>query len=456
MTLGLLAAVPAGATPTGHGGPFVSGAPGVGDGYFPLAGNGGYDVRHYDLRLRYTPDAQVLRGRARISATATQNLSSFNLDLRGFDVAAVLLDGRRTRYSRDGQELTVRARPKLREGQRFAVTVVYRGRPDQLVDAHGFPYGWIFTDDGSFVANEPDGASNWYPVNDHPTDKATYRFRVTVPKGYVAVANGILRRQHTARAWTTFVWVASDPTASYLTTASIGRFELTERRLPSGLPEINAVDVDLAGDGGLAVLDDTPAFLDYLSSVYGPYPVESVGAIVDDAEEIGYALETQTRPIYASVPHYTTVVHELAHQWVCNSVSPGRWQDIWLNEGFATYSEWLWDEDQGTATAQEVFDEVYASPAEEDALWNPPPGDPGADNLFETSVYVRGAMTLHVLRTTVGDDAFFTILRVWVDKYGGGTATTPDFIALSERVSGQELDALFDAWLYQEGKPELP
>jgi aminopeptidase N len=452
----LLAAVPAGATPKGHGGPFVPGAPGVGDEYFPLAGNGGYDVRHYDLRLRYTPDTQVLRGRARISATATQNLSSVNLDLRGFDIAALLLDGRRARFSRDGQELTVRARQKLRKGERFHVTVVYRGQPPQLVDAHGFPYGWIFTDDGSFVANEPDGASNWYPVNDHPTDKATYRFHVTVPEGFTAVANGILRWQRTTRAWTTFVWVASDPTASYLTTASVGRFELTEGRLPSGLPEINAVDVDLVGDAGLTVLDDTPAFLDYLSSVYGPYPFDSIGAIVDDAEEIGYALETQTRPIYAGVPDYATVVHELAHQWVGNSVSPGRWQDIWLNEGFATYSEWLWDEDQGTATAQEAFDEIYARPASDGFLWNPPPGDPGADDLFETSVYIRGAMTLQVLRITVGDDAFFTILREWVDKYGGGTATTPDFIALSERVSGQQLDALFDAWLYQEGKPVLP
>ncbi|CAN5909034.1 M1 family metallopeptidase [soil metagenome] len=457
----LITAMPAVAQPgnqRGHraGGPFAPGAPGVGDDYYPLAGNGGYDVANYDLRLRYDPETQVLRGRARITATATQGLSSFNLDLRGFDVSSVRVNGKRAKFARDGQELTVRARPKLRAGDRFRVVVVYAGQPPQLIDADGFPYGWIFTDDGSFVANEPDGASSWYPVNDHPTDKATYRFVVTVPDGYTAVANGLLRRTRDTRSGTTFVWVASDPMASYLTTASVGRFELTENRLPDGLPEINAVDVDLVGDPGLAVFDNTPAYLDYLSSVYGPYPFEAIGAIVDDADEIGYALETQTRPIYAGVPGEPTVVHELAHQWIGNHVSPGRWQDIWLNEGFATYAEWLWDEFDGNATAQEVFDDLYSNPADLDVLWNPPPGDPGADNLFETSVYLRGAMTLHVLRTEVGDDAFFDILREWVAKYGGGTATTPNFIELSERVSGQELDALFQEWLYEEGKPDLP
>jgi aminopeptidase N len=149
------------------------------------------------------------------------------------------------------------------------------------------------------------------------------------------------------------------------------------------------------------------------------------------------------------------VVHELAHQWVGNHVSPGRWQDIWLNEGIATYSTWLWDEHDGNATAAQVFNDLYSEPAG-NALWNPPPGDPGADNLFDTSVYIRGAMTVHVLRETVGDPDFFAIMREWVDKYGGGTATTPDLIRLAERISGDDLDALFQEWLYEEGKPELP
>ena len=451
----LLGATPAIAGQERHG-RFRPGAPGVGDAYYPLAGNGGYDVAHYDLTFGYDPEDNHMRATVRIRARATQNLSSFNLDFRGFEIDRVTVDGRRARYHRDGQELTVTPRPKLRKGERFTVTVPYAGHPEALIDADGFPYGWIPTDDGAFVANEPDGASSWYPVNDHPTDKATYTFKITVPEGYTAVANGLLESERTTRRGTTFVWAASDQTASYLTTAAVGRFELRSSRLPNGLPNIEAIDVDLVGDPRLAVFDGTADYLEYLTSVYGPYPFEAIGAIVDDAADIGYALETQTRPIYAGIPPESTVVHELAHQWIGNHVSPGRWQDIWLNEGFATYSEWLWDESQGGPTAAEVFADLYATPAEEDVLWDPPPGDPGADNLFETSVYYRGAMTLHVLRETVGDDAFFTILREWVAKYGGGTATTPDLIDLAERISGQQLDALFDEWLYAEGKPALP
>jgi aminopeptidase N len=334
--------------------------------------------------------------------------------------------------------------------------VTYAGQPQRLIDPDGFPYGWIPTDDGSFVANEPDGASSWYPVNDHPTDKATYRFVITVPRGYTAVANGLLKDRRRTRSGTTFTWATKDQTASYLTTASVGRFDLGVSSLPNGLPNIEAIDVDVVGDPGLAVFDRTADYLDYLTSVYGRYPFDSIGAIVDDAEDIGYALETQTRPIYAGVPSEGTVVHELAHQWVGNWVSPGRWQDIWLNEGFATYSEWLWTEADGGPTADATFEDLYSTPASEESLWNPPPGDPGADNLFERSVYERGAMTLHVLRRTVGDRDFFHILREWVDKYRDGTATTPDFIELAERISDEELDALFEAWLYTEGKPDLP
>lgn len=449
----LMAATPAVAA---GGGRYRPGAPGVGDEYFPLAGNGGYDVAHYDLRLDYEPETNDLHGRVRITARATQHLSSFNLDLRGFDVTRVTVDGRRARISRDGQELTVRPRHKLRRHERFSTVVSYAGQPQALIDADGFPYGFIPTDDGAFVANEPDGASSWYPVNDHPTDKATYAFTITVPEGYTAVANGLLKHQRTRRGNTTFVWVSRDQTASYLTTASVGRFDLRSSTLPSGLPNIEAIDVDLVGDPGLAVLDGTAGYLDYLATVYGPYPFEAIGAIVDDADDIGYALETQTRPIYAGVPPESTVVHELAHQWVGNHVSPGRWQDIWLNEGIATYSTWLWDEHDGNVSAVEVFNDLYSEPASNDALWNPPPGDPGADNLFETSVYIRGAMTVHVLREAVGDPDFFAIMREWVDKYAGGTATTPDFIRLAERISGDDLDALFQEWLYEEGKPELP
>lgn len=190
----------------------------------------------------------------------------------------------------------------------------------------------------------------------------------------------------------------------------------------------------------------------YFNELFGRYPFTSFGAIVDDDEDAGYALETQTRPIYSGPPSEGTVAHELAHQWFGNSVSPERWQEIWLNEGFATYAEWLWTEHTGGTTAAARFDTYYARP-DTSGIWNPPPGDPGADNLFAGSVYTKGAMTLQALREKIGDRAFFTLLRTWYAANRDGTVGTADFVRLAERVSGQRLNAFFQTWIYTPGKP---
>jgi len=437
----------------GHGqqGP---GADGVGDAYFPQAGNGGYDVRHYSLDIRYAPATRAFAGTAVLSVRATAALSRFNLDLRGFTVRAVTVDGRPAGFTRAGQELTVTPHRALRKGQRFTVRVRYDGTTGRPLDNTGALYGWVSTPDGAFVANEPEGASTWYPVNDHPLDKATYDFRVTVPAGKTAVANGELVSRRTARGWTTFVWRATDPMASYLSTAAIGDYDLRFSRGPGGLPIIDAIDRDLGADAddGLARTSEMIAFF---SRLVGRYPFTSYGAIIDDDEDAGYALETQTRPIYSGPPGEATVAHELAHQWFGNSVSPARWREIWLNEGFATYAEWLWGEHTGESTADSQFEALYAEPSTA-GFWSPPPGDPGPEHLFAGSVYLRGAMTLHALRRTVGDRAFFTVLRRWYAGNRNGTADTADFVALAERVSGRDLGGLFDAWLYQPGKPPAP
>jgi aminopeptidase N len=214
----------------------------------------------------------------------------------------------------------------------------------------------VTTRDGAMVVGEPEGNMTWYPVSDHPTDKATYSFEITVPKGKVAVANGLQpRRPKTRGDWTTWYWDAPDPQASYLATASVGDFELRYSRTDDGLPIVDAVDRDLT-DAQRATTDASlalqPEMIDLFGSSFGRYPFNSYGSIVDD-DSVGYALETQTRPVYSRQAGEGTVAHELAHQWFGNAVSPGRWQDIWLNEGWATYLEWLWGEAQGRATADE-------------------------------------------------------------------------------------------------------
>jgi aminopeptidase N len=305
--------------------------------------------------------------------------------------------------------------------------------------------------DGAFVANEPEGASTWYPVNDHPTDKATYDITVTVPEGKTAVANGELVRKRTRHGWTTWDWRSDDQMASYLSTAAVGDYRLTGYRTEGGLPIIDAVDRDLP-DTADDALARTEEMIEFFESTFGEYPFSSYGAIIDDDEDAGYALETQTRPIYSGPPSEGTVAHELAHQWFGNSVTPARWQDIWLNEGFASYAQWLWSEETGGPTTAERFADLFATD-QDSPLWTVPPGDPTATNLFAGSVYSRGAMTLEALRQKVGDQAFFTILARWYERNRDGNVVTADLVALSERVSGQDLERFFDVWIYRPTKP---
>jgi aminopeptidase N len=483
--------VPGGAVaaPDNPGQPrFTAGAEGVGDSYFPFAGNGGYDVRHYDLDIDYTPpEAMVpatpldgIRGRLQAVATidlvATQDLDRFNLDLRGMTVSAMTIDGRPvTGIEPPGSdevegaaywhvqdeaarvwELTVQPRPKLKKGQSAQVVVTYGGETTRPRDIEGALYGWVTTRDGAMVASEPEGSMTWYPVSDHPKDKATYSFEITVPEGKVAVANGLPAREPvTEDGRTTWFWDAPDLQASYLTTASVGDFDVRPTTTSaSGVPILDFVDSKITG-GALATTDASlalqPRMIDFFESRFGPYPFNSYGSIVDN-DSVGYALETQTRPVYSSRASQGTVAHELAHQWLGNAVSPDDWRYIWLNEGWATYAGWMWAEENGGISAQQAFENWYA-PARTVAYWALPIGDPGALGLFATQVYNRGAGTLHALRVKVGDEAFFAATREWVERYDDGTGTTEDFIAIFEEESGQDLAEFFDIWLFQPEKP---
>ncbi|MFJ2725122.1 M1 family metallopeptidase [Streptomyces collinus] len=428
------------------------GASGAGDPYFPLSGNGGYHVKHYDLTLRYDTTGRHLDGKAVLTARATQRLTSFDLDLKGLKVTRVTVDGTAAGFRRSGQELVVTPRHALRKDREFHVTVSYSGTPKPVSDPDGSADGWIPTDDGAFVAGEPQGAMTWFPANNHPKDKSSYDFTITVPKGRTAVANGVLRGVRTANGRTTFRWHQAEPMAAYLATATVGKFKTEQYTTSDGIQVYNAVDSREA-HAAAPVLKKLPSVLKWESKLFGPYPFRAAGSIVDHAPDVGYALETQSRPLYDSAPDVSTLVHESAHQWFGDSVSLTAWKDIWLNEGFATYAEWLYSEQHGGESAQKAFDALYARPAGNE-LWAFPPGDPGSGkNIFDTPVYARGAMTLHELRKAVGDHDFFRILRAWATEHRGGHGTTAQFVKLSERISGKDLSGLFHTWLYAQGKP---
>jgi aminopeptidase N len=421
------------------------------DSYFPSAGSMAYDVVNYSLQIRYDPAGSSFAGVATISATANQALSSLDLDLRGFTVRSVSVNGNPAGFRRTDRKLSVSPVTGLAAGAKFTIEVRYDGTTGRPVDSTGVLYGWISTSDGAFVANEPDGASTWFPVNDRPTDKATYDMQVTVPAGKTAVSNGDLISTQTTKGWTTWQWRATDPMSSYLATVSIGDYDLRRTTGPNGLPIVTAIDRKLPpGSGaGLARVND---MLSYYSGILGPYPFSSYGAIVDDNTDAGYDLETQTRPIYAGAPADEDVAHETAHQWFGDSVSPQQWQDIWLSEGLTTYMEWLWEAHIGGDSVEQTFADAYAIPAKDD-FWSIPVADPGVDNMFADPVLIRGAMTLQALRAKIGDDAFDTLLRRWYSAYRGGTANTTDFMNLAEQVSGKDLDTFFQSWLYKTKKP---
>src|SRR3954447_4276234 len=448
----------------GHGRPdYQPGDPGIGDPYFPLEGNGGDDMQHYDLTFSYDPATDRLEGLAVITARATQDLSRFDLDLQQLDVDSVSVDLQRASFNRDGQELQITPRHGIREGRTFIVTVRYGGVPQTIVGSpivFGSPYGFLHTDDGAFQGDEPNVASTWFPVSDHPQDKAKYTFRVTVPKGLGVVANGTLKYHLDVGQRSLWVWDEPLPMASYLVTADIGHWNVRQGRTPGGIPEYVAVDPVLPDVNGQSATDffyDTTAkATDLWVQKFGPYPFDIVGAIADNAtfegQPLGFSLETQTKPVYSAVRSTSTIAHELSHQWFGDSVSVRTWDNIWLNEGFATFSQYVWDEHKGVRTAHQAFLIDYAREANS-PFWQIIVADPQRDTMFAAAVYRRGGMTLQALREKIGDEKFFRILKTWAAEHRHGNGTTEQFTALSEQISGEDLGAFFQTWLYTPAKP---
>ena len=306
---------------------------------------------------------------------------------------------------------------------------------------------------------EPNGAETWFPVNDHPRDKATYRFEITVPEPWVAAASGSLRDTVDLGDRTRFIWEMDKPMASYLASINIDQYTREETKIPGGFIVRNYIPSGFSAedDASLAVL---PEMISYFSSLFGPFPFKEYGVVIASGNitpcmsKMGGALETQSLSVYCpkfAVRNESALAHELAHQWFGDSVSLKNWQDLWLKEGMATYAEWLWetrDKDLNslnTLVKREM--QRYIIPSEI--------GAPPVDDLYDAPAYTGGAIVYHALRLQVGEDNFFKIIRTYLERYQYGNASAADFIALSEEISGQDLTGFFDTWLNGKSMPDM-
>ncbi len=440
------------------------------DSYFPLLGNEGYDALHYHLDITPDFDAETLDAIVEIEMQATQNLTEFNLDFWGYTITDVTIEGQLVEYGRDQGELMIVPNDPIAVGNTFGVTVAYSGKPREGIPEdvfYGDPEflasaGWVFHAGGSFVTSEPRGASFWYPVNDHPKDKATYSFSITVPEPYVVATNGELIEVVNDNGMLTYKSVLNDLTASYLVTVHTGDLILDETREEGQVPIRNY----FAGrhfDRARPIFEDTSEMITFYEGIIGEYPFDVYGSVVVDSD-LPFALETQTLSTYGtwiledSVRTDIYLAHELVHQWFGNSVSLARWQDIWLNEGFATYLSLMWvTEIYGDDITQSVLNDWYDRISGPDFMNTAPDaiGDPTADDLFHGAVYCRGALTLHALRQRVDDELFFEMIRTYFQRFKDSNAAVEDFIALANEVSGEDLTALFDVWLYQKVVPQI-
>ena len=468
LVIGVLAAC-ALTGPPAHGDGAVHGGLTSGDPLFPRQGNSGYDVGHYDLDLTWHPSDRGggIDATTTISATTTgPPLSSFGLDLEGLVVDSVAVDGARAGFVRlDGTGTKYPARHKLvvtpatPVSGDFTVVVHYHGTPVTHLDADGSSEGWFPTSDGATFVNQPIGAMTGFPNNDTPTDKATYTFHIDVPKDLVAASNGELASSVVTGGRRTWVWNETRPMASELATVSIGDYDVLEStvHLSGGrtIPEWSFVDSSLpqaTKDEINAERAQLSTTLSGLEALFGPYPGLSTGLIVDNVDT-GYALETQDRPTFPYGIDHDTVVHELTHQWYGDAVSPTEWNDLWINEGMATWSP---VHESGTST-YDIFHGAWARIPADDPRWSVPPAAMRKSaELFGFQSYARGAMTYEALRTLLGDSRFLTLVRKWQQRYAGGSHGTADLIALAERISGQDLTAFFQDWLFDPGKPDWP
>lgn len=481
-------------------GTFSPGSKSLGDPIFPQIGNGGYDVADYEVDIDYDPSSnELLDGtRATITATATQNLSRFSLDFqRDLAVGSVTVDGAAAAFSRaearpklssdpdvtQPAKLTITPAEGIPKGAGFTVVVAYDGEPQEFTDTDGSLEGWVQACsspgncDGSFTVSEPIGAQSWFPCNDHPSDKATFTLHTTAPSAYTAIGagerTGIVDN---GDGTSTTTWVENTPMATYLSTGTVGMFDVEESTMTdhsngAEIPVFTAVDSAGSGQDKADVFDAAdriPEIVNFLSHKLGSYPFETAGVVADWVPSVAYELENQTKPHFAGnkggpAVDVPTLAHEFAHQWMGDSISPATWSEIWFNEGWAQFSQVLFDHevDGAKRTPRRFFRAVHATRG---SAWHLQPAvlDDDPSKLFSGfAVYARPGAMLEGFREIVGNKKFFRFAKQLGAKHGGGTINRRQFVRDAKQASKlkggklKRLERYFHQWLLWDKRPQL-
>ncbi|MBA2530943.1 MAG: M1 family metallopeptidase [Nocardioidaceae bacterium] len=422
------------------------------DPYYPSKGDPRVDALHYELELRWTPRTRTLTGTAAITVRAARDVQRLQLDLGdSLRVRGVRLDGTPVPARHPGKYLVIDT-GALAKGSRHTLRIAYSGTPKPVrapVSRSDFStVGWTTTRSGDvWTMQEPFGAFTWYPVNDHPSDKAYYDVTINTPRGEVGVFNGRMTSRRVVDGRTVTGWHLAAPAASYLTTIAIGDYRRYRDTGPHGLPITYWVE---RGDRDLLPeLRHTPALIRWLERHLGRYPFDRIGAVVVPSRS---AMETQTLITMGAnvrtqgAPWVEVLQHEYVHQWYGDSVTPDNWKDMWLNESFAMYLEIRWSADKGYASMREwrrylrlndqYFRDVYG-----------PPGEYDRDDFGSANVYYCGALMLDRLHAKLGDRLFSQVLRRWPQRHAGDNVDRDDWIAWLNRVTDRNLRPFVTDWL---------
>ncbi|MGW0365148.1 M1 family metallopeptidase [Streptomyces sp. NPDC002990] len=440
---------------------------GIGDRLFPELGNPGYDVLSYDLSFTYKDNRTPLDAVTVIDARALGALERINLDFTHGKVATAEVNGHPARFESVGEDLVLTPARAVADGMPLHITIRHTSDPRGRGDG-----GWVPTEDGLAMANQADAAHRVFPCNDHPADKAYFTFRITAPAALTAVANGVptARPAHRAAAdATTWTYRTLHPMATELAQVSVGDSAVVHRTGPHGLP---LRDVVPAADRERLEpwLRKTPGHVEWMEKRVGPYPFENYGLLIARAKT-GFELETQTLSLFErnlfsgeGYPEWyveSVMIHELAHQWFGNSVSPRTWSDLWLSEGHATWYEALYADGLGKYSLERRMREAYQRSDQWRAAGGPPAAPKAAApgqkiGLFRPAVYDGAALILYALRQEIGAAAFDRVERRWVLEHRDGVAGTADFVRLASQEAGRDLQAFLEPWLYGATTPAMP